>query len=235
MTRPLPLLLCLAALAPSCKSTGDGNDGWTVLFDGETLTGWTETGGRYDGDARWTVEDGVLTGRQGTERQGGLIYTVDTYDDFVFETEVKIDWPFDSGVFVRMLPRDTELRGAQVTLDWRPGGEIAGIYSDGWLQHFEGGAELFRRDEWNHVRVECWGDPMHLRVWVNGEEAPPFDLGEGAEGYAGTGRIGLQVHGGENVPLETKVQFRGVRVRPLDQDRDPDVRFGLGIGTTIRL
>jgi len=33
------------------------------LFDGRSLAGWTTKGGRYDGDARWTVEDGCIVGR----------------------------------------------------------------------------------------------------------------------------------------------------------------------------
>ena len=55
-----------------------------MLFDGTTLEGWTTTGGRYDGKADWSVEDGAITGREGPGGEGGLIYTEAEYADTVF-------------------------------------------------------------------------------------------------------------------------------------------------------
>jgi hypothetical protein len=205
----LPLLLPLAFAG--CVSQGEP-DGARELFDGRTLAGWTTVGGRYDGAARWTVEDGSITGRQGLEREGGLIYTEAPYDDFELELELRIDWPFDSGVFLRMTP---DAKGMQVTVDHREGGECGGLYSDGWVLHNPDGWTHFRRAEWNRLRVVCRGQPMLVQAWLNGEPLVEHRL-ESAEGYARSGLIGLQVHGGEDVPLETRVQFRDLRVRPLD-------------------
>ena len=201
------LLLALAG----CVGQGRPADLSRELFDGRTLAGWTTVGGRYDGAARWTVEDGAITGRQGLERQGGLIYTETPYADFEFQVEVKIDWPFDSGIFLRMTP---EAKGMQVTVDHREGGECGGLYADGWVLHNPEGWTRFRKGEWNHFLVVCEGQPMRVQAWLNGESLVDHQL-ESAEGYARTGLIGLQVHGGEDVPLETKVQFRNVRVRDL--------------------
>lgn len=200
--------------ATACSSSGGrgAGDGWTPLFDGRTLDGWTPQGGRYDGHARWTVEDGAITGRQGLNREGGLLYTEGLYGDFELEAEARIDWPFDSGFFLRMLPPDSNLKGMQVTLDHREGGECCGLYADGWVQHTPEGWERFDKDGWNRFRIECTGQPMRVRAWLNGELMVDHTL-ESAEGYAREGRIGVQVHGGEDVPLETKVQFKGLRVR----------------------
>jgi hypothetical protein len=237
---PLWALLVLASAAPLAAQESD--DGWVAAFDGETLDGWVTSGGRYDGTARWTVEDGCLTGRQGPNKSGGLIYTATDHANFELELEVKIDYPFDSGVFLRMTPW---AKGAQVTLDHRPGGEIGGIYSDGWLQHTPEGAERFRKDEWNHVSVRCTGRDMRIDASLNGEPLVSFTLPEDSEGYARTGLVGLQVHGGEDVPDETKVQFRNIRLRDLSSyraegfafadsfervDRDPE-----GPGNTLRV
>ncbi len=185
-------------------------EAWTPLFDGRTLDGWVTTGGRYDGHARWTVEDGVITGRQGPGREGGLLYTAKPYGDFELEVDVKIDWPFDSGIFLRMTPA---AKGMQVTIDHRDGGECGGLYSDGWVQHNPGGWELFEKGGWNRFRVICSGQPMRVTAWLNGKPLCDHAL-ESAEGYASEGLIGLQVHGGEDVPLETKVQFKNLRLRP---------------------
>jgi hypothetical protein len=187
---------------------------WIELFDGQSLEGWTTVGGRYDGHARWTIEEGAVTGRQGPGREGGLIYTAATYADFELELDLKIDWPFDSGIFLRMLPPESGQKGLQVTIDHRDGGECGGLYADGWILHNPEGWSRFQKGEWNHFRVLCQGQPMRVQAWLNREPLVEHVL-ESAEGYAASGRIGLQVHGGEDVPLETKVQFKNVRLRPL--------------------
>ena len=66
---------------------------WVELFDGETLEGWTTAGGRYDGGAEWTVENGVIAGREGAGGSGGLIYTEKEYENFEVEFEAWIPTP----------------------------------------------------------------------------------------------------------------------------------------------
>ena len=71
------ILACVLAncVVVSCALTGGASApslGWEPLFDGKTLDGWVEAGGRYDGAASWSVEDGCITGQEGTNRAGGL-------------------------------------------------------------------------------------------------------------------------------------------------------------------
>ncbi|MCC6785005.1 MAG: DUF1080 domain-containing protein [Planctomycetes bacterium] len=166
---------------------------WRSLFDGKSLEGWTTSGGRYDGTARWTVEDGAIVGRVGDKQSGGLLYTTQAWHSFDFKARTRIDWPFDSGVFVRMAKSG---KGAQITLDWREGGEVGGVYADGWLQNNPVGATKFRKDEWNDIRVRCTGREFRLEFWLNGEKLTDYRLPPGSEGYAASGLIGVQVHGG---------------------------------------
>lgn len=196
---------------------------WTELFDGKTLEGWTTVGGRYDGRAVWTVADGAIVGREGPNRAGGLLYTKDAYRNVEIELETKLTWPFDSGVFLRMRPGE---RGMQVTLDHRPGGEIGGLYSDGWVRHNPAGAALFRRDAWNTVKVRCVGDPMHVTVWLNGALLTDFRLPEGGGTFARDGLIGLQVHGARADTGEAR--FRKIRVRRLPDDAGRYFAAGAG-------
>ncbi|MEE9394886.1 MAG: DUF1080 domain-containing protein [Planctomycetota bacterium] len=183
-------------------------------FDGKTLNGWVTSGGRYDGRARWTVEDGVLVGRQGSGKSGGLIYSERIYENAIISFEVKIDYPFDSGVFLRMAPPGNG-KGAQVTLDYRPKGEVGAIYADGFLFHNETAKEAFKKDAWNRVTVRISGLDFHLQAWLNGVLITDYQLPANSKGYAPRGLIGLQVHGGESVPDEQSVRFRDIRIREL--------------------
>jgi hypothetical protein len=195
-------------------------DAAVALFDGHSLQGWTTTGGRYDGPARWTVEDGCLVGRTTEKGEGGLIYTARAYHSFDLELEVLMDHPFDSGVFLRMVDKAQGKKGVQVTLDHRPGGEIGAVYADGFLAHNEDGARHYKQGAWNHVRVRSVGRDFWVQAWVNGVQVTDYRLPKGAGGdYAETGRIGLQVHGGE--PSKSAVRCKNIKLRELPVF-DPD-------------
>lgn len=197
-------------------------DGWVTLFDGSSMEGWTTEGGRYDGPAVWTLEDGALTGRTDAQGHGGLIYTERSYSSFEIDFDCQLDYPFDSGVFVRMRPPSTGLKGAQVTLDHRPGGEIGAIYADGFLQHNTEGEQSWDQGEWNHVRVRCTGFDFRLQTWVNGELIGDYQLPPETAGYASSGLIGLQVHGADPDLKEHAARFKNVRVRELSPFADAD-------------
>lgn len=212
MKSALLVALLFAPLLLSDK-TPPREDGWVELFDGESLDGWVTEGGRYDGNAQWKVVDGTIEGRTGENGAGGLLYTEKAYTSFELELETWIDYPFDSGVFVRMT--DQGLKGAQVTLDNRPGGEIGGIYADGYLQHNEEGAAKFKQGEWNHVRVRCTGFDMRLVFWLNGELVTDYSMAPGTPGYAPHGLIGVQVHGSNDLEHEYAARFKNVRIKEL--------------------
>lgn len=183
-----------------------------ALFDGRTLTGWVTSGGHYDGSAVWTVEDGALVGRQNEKREGGLIYTARPYTEFVLTLECRLDYPFDSGIFLRMAPKG---KGLQVTLDHREGGEIGAIYSDGFLKHNEAGAKLWKKDAWNQIEVRSTGRDMHVTAQLNGAPLVDFQMPPGSEGYAPTGLIGLQVHGDRDDPAKNACRFRNIHIEEL--------------------
>jgi len=206
------LTVCTASVA--CRTSPPRA---SALFDGATLAGWVTSGGRYDGNAVWTVEDGALTGRQNAAREGGLIYTAVPYTDFDLELDVRLDEPFDSGIFVHMAPGG---RGAQLTLDVCPGGEVGAIYSDGFLLHNPAGRALWKSGAWNHVLLRCSGAEFTLHAELNGAPLADYALPAGSSGFAPTGLIGLQVHGGRDDPPANAVQFKNVRI----VDRAPESR-----------
>jgi hypothetical protein len=185
---------------------------WTVLFDGKSLDGWKTSGGRYDGAARWTVEDGAITGREGENHAGGLLYTATEHHSFLLSLECRMDYPFDSGIFFRMAPTG---KGGQVTLDYRDDGEIGAVYADGFLAHNETAKAKWRKDAWNRVEMRLAGVDYRVTVWLNGEQITDYRLPPGTPGYAPTGLIGLQVHGARNDAPELACRFRDVRLKEL--------------------
>ncbi|MAB79677.1 MAG: hypothetical protein CMJ89_10040 [Planctomycetes bacterium] len=188
--------------------------GFETLFDGNSLTGWRTAGGRYEGTAEWSVVEGCIVGREGPDGASGYLYTNRNYTSFDLRFEVFLEYPFDSGVFCRMTPRDQgDKKGAQITLDYRPNGQIGAVYSDGYLQENETGKAHYKRGEWNDLRVRCTGFDMHLEFWLNGEKLTDYTVTENFKAYAPTGLIGLQVHGGGE-PGKT-VKFRNIRIREL--------------------
>lgn len=230
-------IAALGALLPLAATGADGSSEPLVqeeprparLFDGATLEGWRTTGGRYDGKAVWTVEDGAITGRVGPNGEGGLIYTTRSYTCFDLQLECRMDYPYDSGVFVRMLPPSSGLKGIQATLDHRPGGEIAAMYADGFLFHNTEAQQYFVKDEWNRVRVRVTGFDPRVQVWINSRPVTDYRLPAGTPGFASRGLIGLQVHGADAEAASREVQFRNIALMELDVFTDTEFDGASGV------
>jgi len=176
-----------------------------VLFDGESLAGWTKIG-----DAKWSVKDGVLHGEVGGGAQSFLVRE-GIYGDFFLELELKIE-DGNSGVQVRsQRSNQGGLYGYQLEVDPSERAWSGGLYDEarrGWLQSLEhnpAGRAAFRRHGWNRYRIECVGPS--IRCWVNG--VPTADFVDRADAY---GLIALQVHSGDS----TKLAWRDLRLRVLD-------------------
>ncbi len=83
--RVLLCALMLASLIPAqtpvMLSPYEATEGWIVLFDGESLFGWSK-----DGTAEWRVADGVLTSDSGGE---GWLRTNSFFGDYVLKCEFR--------------------------------------------------------------------------------------------------------------------------------------------------
>src|SRR5262245_2862726 len=76
----------------------DTKAGWTNLFDGKSLQGWTLVAGTAD----YRVEDGVIVGSTVPNSPNSFLITDKEYGDFVLELEVKIeDSSSNSGIQFR--------------------------------------------------------------------------------------------------------------------------------------
>jgi hypothetical protein len=102
-----------APTVPNRLSDDEKRGGWTLLFDGSTLSGWR---GYKRGDAastRWKVQDGMLTvdPSDGKDTRGALdLITTDTYDNFELTLEWRVAQAGNSGVKYFVLEdRDTAI------------------------------------------------------------------------------------------------------------------------------
>jgi 3-keto-disaccharide hydrolase len=193
-------------------------EGGESLFDGQTLTGWK----RHDAlpghgvAGKWVVEDGAIVGIQDPPGQGGFLTTFRTFKDFQFECETQVDWPFDSGIFLRVGPQG---KSHQVTIDYRDGGDIGGIYcpwTQGSVHRSPEGIKHFKKGAWNHLKISCQGEPARIKVWVNGTQVTDFQhTAASTKGVPKEGTLCLQVHPGGEGYDQSKARFRNLRIGEL--------------------
>ncbi|MBI1777781.1 MAG: DUF1080 domain-containing protein [Proteobacteria bacterium] len=236
----LALAHCLALVLYDSALAQD----FRLLFDGTSLKGWhvsaasdhSRTSAHRSG-GRWTVEAGAIIGTQDQPGNGGLLLSDDEFGDVEIELEARNDFGIDSGIFLR----STEAGAAyQCMVDYYPGGTIGGVYCEGLtgdlhvrnfsfldrpelIELVDGPfplpvapgqwPSLWRVGQWNRILVRIEGNPPRIRSAINGITVMDFTDKELRLGASG--RIGLQLHGGEQF-WGLAVRYRDLRIRRLD-------------------
>ena len=128
--------LAFTLIAATLILSSSANEKWTSLFNGESLDGWIQRGGK----AKYTVEDGCIVGRTIPKTPNSFLCTEKQYGDFILEYEFKVDPRLNSGVQIRSQTKESgRVFGYQVEIDpdtnrnrmW-----TGGIYDEarrGWL------------------------------------------------------------------------------------------------------
>jgi len=218
------VLLVVALLAPTSTILAAE---WRPLFDGKSLDGWVQRGGK----AVYRMENGEVVGTSVPNTSNSFLCTDKDYGDFNLTLEFKVNPKLNSGVQVRsqVYDKPTEVEregkkfkfpagrvhGYQVEIDPLERAWSGGIYDEGrrgWLNDLknnEAARKAFKQGEWNEFRIECHGDS--IKTWLNG--VPAADL---KDNMTPRGFIALQVHGvgAEKEPRE--VRWRNVRLQELD-------------------
>jgi hypothetical protein len=210
---------------------------WKDLFDGKTLGGWVQHGGK----AKYAVEDGAIVGATVLNTGNSFLCTAKDYGDFILELEFKVDPKLNSGVQIRsqcfdkatpcvdakgqpvndakgkalQVPAD-RVHGYQVEIDPSARAWSGGIYDEGrrgWLCDLKNKPEAqkaFKPGEWNKFRIECRGDS--IKTWINGVAAADLK-----DGVTPKGLIALQVHGVGKDPAKEgiHVAWRNIRIQEL--------------------
>jgi hypothetical protein len=187
------------------------------LFDGKTLNGWKAVAGA----APYKVEDGMIIGTMTKGTPNSFLITEKEYGDFILELDVKLEGEStNSGIQTRshLKPEGNNGKGLvfgrQVEIDPAARAWTGGVYDEArrlWLYPLElnpSAKSLYKRDEFNHYRIECIGN--ELKTWVNGKPVAYV-----IDTLDKSGFIGLQVHGIGNV-LENdgkKVYFKNILIQ----------------------
>ena len=230
------LLISLTLVGLSCKQNEEQHntlsplevaEGWTLLFDGESLDQWRSY--LKDELTGWIVEDGTMKALgKGGEAEGDII-TLKQYENFELSLEWKIDTGGNTGILY-MVFEDTAFQ--QV---FHTGPEYQLIDDLGWPEpledwqqtganyamHIAENPDIRPAGEWNTSRILKEGS--HVEHWLNGKKVVVYELwtedwesrvksGKWKEfpgyGQYPIGHISLQDHG-------SAAWFRNLKIREL--------------------
>ena len=202
MTRLSAITTALALVGAATFSHGASaqtGPGWTQLFDGKSLDGWTSVG-----NGNWRVEDGAIVADKSTATigsAGGHLVTKNSYKNHMIYAEFWTDEKANSGIFVRC--KDPRQIGARTCyefniFDTRPDPS----YGTGAIVYFaEANPALKVAGKWN--TMEILADKRHLTQTLNGTKTADVNSGFHEEGH-------FTLQWGAGV-----VKFRKVAVKPL--------------------
>lgn len=236
---PWTVLLLLTPL-----SSPAAEEGFTSLFDGKTLAGWTIKCLPKDKErsaTAWTVDRGtLLADTMGRKDHFYIMLVTDKeYGDFVLRLRFQVPRGItgNSGIQIRSRynPETGWMQGPQIDIN-PPNPQLNGkLWNEGpgphrWLSN-ETIKELkfFYADEgdgWNDLEITARG--MRIRSVLNGVEVVDYD-GSGVlddelhkKHNVGTqGAIGLQIHAHD----ELKLRFKDIRIKVIeaaDDDQQSD-------------
>lgn len=198
------------------------HEGWILLFDGKTLSGWKTSSGE---PSRRPIENGSIN----PHKCGGymLIHERD-WADFKLSLDFKISPKCNSGIFVRTFPlqprpgKDVGFNGIEIAIDDT---QTASFHDTGAIYDLVKPAHNAMKPvgEWNQVEITC--DDNRIRVVVNGDEVSKMNLDEWTElnrrpdgtphkfdiaykDHPRHGYIGLQDHGSD-------CWFKNIKLKPL--------------------
>ena len=206
------MLVLVSPLSLAASVGETSQESWTPLFDGQTLTGWTNP---YTRGKAW-VEDGQIL-LQADKKF--FLATEKQYRDFVFEGEMKVpEGKANSGFMFRCHVQPNKVFGYQAEVDPSARQWSGGLYDEGrrgWLVPAQKDANsakafvqrtkgAFDRDGWNRYRIHCVGP--NIRIYLNDVLTVDTVDTMDREGY-----LAIQHHGEQGQIY----RFRNLRIREL--------------------
>jgi len=176
------------------------------LFNGENLNGWTKIDG-----GEWSVENGVLIGRNGRnwstnpERTGSWLSTEKQYKDFRLELQYTINERGNSGILFRSShEKNPSFTGYEMQIHDSPGRPPSKTGPTSIYDVVAPTKNLIRpAGQWNTITILAKGPK--IQFWVNGEQVLDTEQTRSMQGY-----IGLQNHDDRAV-----VKFKNIRLEEI--------------------
>lgn len=196
-------------------------EGFTALFNGKDLSGWTVR----NGTGTYRVENGAIIGKTTDGSKNTFLCSDKLFSDFELTLEVKlINDQLNSGIQIRSNDNNAKKRvnGPQVEVEATKGkgaesGYIYGEACGGWMTpkaklkpH-----TLMKNGEWNTVRIIAKG--AKIQTWINGTQVSDLiddaKLKSHPEGF-----IGLQVHSIPKGKGPYEVTWKNIMIKELKQN-----------------
>lgn len=189
--------------------------GFTPLFNGTDLTGWSQKGGAHT----YAVVGETIVGTCIPGEKNAFLTTDKEFSDFIFTCEMKWELNSNSGIMLRARERTNddqsvrvygpqcEMEGTDSERGWSGGiyGEaIGGWLYPLWLDAHKEVRSALKKDEWNRVTIKADGDTV--QTWINGLPATHWKTTEYMKGF-----FGLQVHSGK----QGTILWRNIKVKEL--------------------
>lgn len=216
------------------------NNGWKLLFDGKTTTGWRGAYKETFPEKGWVVEDGNLTiiASDGSESASyGDIVTTGEYGNFELSFEFKLTEGANSGVKYFVVEHQPKPKGSAFGLEYQvldddkhPDAKMGsnGNRTVGSLYDLipAKDKQINPVGEWNHGRIVVQGN--HVEHWLNGKKVLEYERGSAAfrdlvakskyaaPEYNNNGRFGEAPKG--HILLQdhgNKVSYRNIKIREL--------------------
>jgi Domain of Unknown Function (DUF1080) len=186
---------------------------WQPLFNGKNLNGWKQLGGA----AKYEVKNGEINGITVASTPNSFLVTEKEYGDFIFETDVKLDSPSNSGIQFRSQSKaenqNGKVFGYQMEIDPSARDWSGGVYDEsrrGWLypmQLNEKNKIRFKPGQWYHYRIVCIGND--IKTFINGKQMAHVIDDATAKGF-----IALQVHAvGSDAEAGHAIHWRNIRIQ----------------------
>lgn len=194
----------------------DVSSGFTALYNGKDLSGWTPKGGTCTFEAQGKLLVGTcVPGSNSTYLSTDKV----DYENFVFTCDMKWEVDGNSGVMFRAQTKpgkkgevvfgpQAEMEGITGDRYWSGGiygQSCGGYFYPVWLkEHTEARASLDRQG-WNRLTIEAKGNTV--KTWINGVPVAHWvDDGTYPKGF-----FGLQIHKGS----KGKVLWKNIRVKEM--------------------
>ena len=203
-----------AADKPNTLSDKEKAQGFELLFNGENLDGWKQSG-------NWKVSDGVI---ERTGKGGDIVYDVKPVpDDFELRFEWKVAPGSNSGVYYRPGQYEYQI----LDNDRHPNGKVPDTTAAS-IYYFIAPSHDATKEvgQWNTGRIVCQGTV--IQHWLNGEKVIDIDYTDpslakqveklrkrGADVASRGAKLKLQDHG-------DPVWYRSIRLRELDGKEELD-------------